>query len=199
MDLSGPQDLRTPRELHPLFFGSYDWHSCVHAYWMLARLLHLYPDMAPASEIRALFDRQITTENVAGECAFLERATARAFERPYGWAWLLKLAEGLRQLEEPRWSRTLQPIVEIFVARFHEFLPKATYPVRTGTHFNSAFALALVADYAAAADDAELAIQHGVSAIQVSNHGGRQLDGVQATVLATIFLLYEVINKLNTN
>ena len=157
MDLSGPQDLRTPRELHPLFFGSYDWHSCVHAYWMLARLLHLYPDMAPASEIRALFDRQITTENVAGECAFLERATARAFERPYGWAWLLKLAEGLRQLDEPRWSRTLQPIVEIFVARFHEFLPKATYPVRTGTHFNSAFALALVADYAAAADDAELA------------------------------------------
>jgi hypothetical protein len=157
MDLSGPQDLRTPRELHPLFFGSYDWHSCVHAYWMLARLLHLYPNMAPASDIRALFDRQITTENVAGECAFLERATARAFERPYGWAWLLKLGEGLMRLDDPRWSQTLQPLVEIFVSRFRDFLPKATYPVRAGAHFNTAFALALGADYAAAADDAEFA------------------------------------------
>ena len=103
----------------------------------------LFPDMAPAAKIRALFDRQLTGENVAGECAYLARPTARGFERPYGWAWLLKLGEGLMPLEDPRWSQTLQPLVEIFVARFKEFLPKATYPVRAGTHFNTAFALAL--------------------------------------------------------
>jgi hypothetical protein len=156
LELSGPRDLRTPRELHPLFFGSYDWHSCVHAYWMLARLLQLYPDLVPAAEIRALFDRQITRENVAGECAYLREPAARGFERPYGWAWLLKLAEGLTQLPHLRWSATLAPLVEIFVARFKEFLPKAVYPVRAGAHFNTAFALALAADYASAANDADL-------------------------------------------
>src|SRR5450432_367195 len=83
--LSGPQDARTPRELHPLFYGSYDWHSCVHDYWMLARLIRLYPDMVPATEIRALFERQITDKNVAGECAYLHGPMARGFERPYGW------------------------------------------------------------------------------------------------------------------
>ena len=84
IELSGPKDLRTPRELHPLFFGSYDWHSCVHAYWMLARLLRLFPDMAPATKIRALFDRQITKENVAGECEYL-RPAGRARLRASLW------------------------------------------------------------------------------------------------------------------
>jgi hypothetical protein len=157
LTLSGPRDLSTPSATHPLFFGSFDWHSCVHAYWMLARLLLLFPEMAPAPKIRALFDRQISAENVAGECAFLARPTARGFERPYGWAWLLKLAEALLQLDDPHWSTTLAPLVEIFVARFKEFLPKATYPVRAGAHFNTAFALALGADYAAAARNVEFA------------------------------------------
>jgi hypothetical protein len=156
LELSGPHDLRRPSELHPLFYGSYDWHSCVHAYWMLARLLQLYPDMAPAAQIRGLFDQQITRENVAGECAYLGVATARGFERPYGWAWLLKLSEGLMQLPDSRWSETLTPLAGIFVGRFKEFLPKATYPVRAGAHFNTAFALALAADYSGAAKDSEL-------------------------------------------
>ncbi len=54
--LAGPQEARTPRELHPVFFGSYDWHSCVHSYWMLARLLRRYPASDAADAIRALFD-----------------------------------------------------------------------------------------------------------------------------------------------
>jgi hypothetical protein len=103
---------------------------------MLARLLHLYPDMAPAPEVRELFGRQITSENVAGECDYLRGPAARGFERPYGWAWLLKLAEGLMQLPDLRWSAMVAPLVEIFVGRFKEFLAKATYPVRVGTHFN---------------------------------------------------------------
>ncbi len=154
--LSGPQDARTPRELHPLFYGSFDWHSCVHAYWMLARLLRLFPAMAPAAEIRTLFDRQINERNVAGECAYLGHPLARGFERPYGWGWLLKLSEALMRLPDSRWRATLAPLAEIFAARFCEFLPKATYPVRVGTHFNTAFAVALAADYAAATADGRL-------------------------------------------
>jgi hypothetical protein len=155
--MSGPSDTGTPRELHPVFYGSYDWHSCVHGYWMLARLLRLFPDMPPAADIRALFDAQLTDENIAGECAYLERPMARGFERPYGWAWALKLAAGMMQLPEPRWTTTLAPLTAIFAQRFREFLPLATYPVRVGTHFNSAFATALAADYAAAVADAPLA------------------------------------------
>ncbi|HEY3848041.1 MAG TPA: DUF2891 family protein, partial [Acetobacteraceae bacterium] len=84
--LTGHADLQTPRTLHPIFYGSFDWHSCVHGYWLLARLLRRFPALPAIAE---LFDRQITTENVAGECAYLAAPTARGFERPYGWAWLL--------------------------------------------------------------------------------------------------------------
>jgi hypothetical protein len=145
--LDGPQDVRSPRELHPVFYGSFDWHSCVHAYWMLARLLLLFPEMPPAAAIRSLFDVQLTAEAVAAECAYLNRPAARGFERPYGWAWLLKLSEAMRQLPGQPWSATLAPMTTIVAARFEDFLPKATYPVRTGTHFNTAFALALAHDH----------------------------------------------------
>ena len=154
--MSGPQDARTPRDLHPVFYGSFDWHSCVHAYWMLARLLRLFPAMAPASEIRTLFDGHLTAERVAGEVATMQHGMARGFERPYGWAWLLKLAEALPHLPDRRWSDALVPLTALFVQRFAEFLPKASYPVRVGTHFNTAFALALASDYAVGAGDAPL-------------------------------------------
>src|SRR4051812_41872674 len=132
--MDGPGDVKTPRDLHPIFYGSLDWHSCVHAYWMLARLLRLYPDMQPAAEIRALFDAQITPNAVASDCAYLLRPAARGFERPYGWAWFLKLADAMRQFPDLPWSATLAPLTAVFVARFTDFLPKATYPVRVGTH-----------------------------------------------------------------
>jgi hypothetical protein len=155
--LAGPEDARTPSALHPIFHGSYDWHSCVHGHWMLARLLRRFPEMPAAAAIRALFDAQFTADKVAGECAYLRRPTARGFKRPYGWAWLLKLAEELALQEDPRWSWTLAPLAEIFAQRFRDFLPIATYPVRVGTHFNTAFGLRMAADYAEAARDATLA------------------------------------------
>jgi hypothetical protein len=147
--MAGPDDIAGPRALHPIFYGSFDWHSCVHAYWMLARLLYLFPQMPPAARIRDLFDTQLSAGAAAGECAYLTRPAARGFERPYGWAWFLKLADALRRFPEQPWAAALSPMTRIFVARFHEFLPKATYPVRVGTHFNTAFALALAHDYAA--------------------------------------------------
>ena len=151
--LAGPQDARTPRELHPIFYGSYDWHSCVHSYWMLARLLRRYPGFAAAADIRALFDAQLTPEKVAVECAYLAAPTARGFKRPYGWGWLLKLAAELSLLDDNSWSGTIAPLAEAFAQRFRDFLPLATYPVRVGTHFNTAFGLRMAADYATATTD----------------------------------------------
>ena len=154
--LAGPADARTPSDLHPVFYGSYDWHSCVHGYWLLARLLRQFPDPPDAPAIRALFDRQLVPARVAGECAYLAAPEARGFKRPYGWAWLLKLAAELQALPEPRWAAALAPLAHMFAQRFRDFLPIAPYPVRVGTHFNTAFALRMAADYAQATDDAPL-------------------------------------------
>lgn len=154
--LAGPKDARTPRDLHPIFYGSYDWHSCVHSYWMLARLLRRFPGIASAASIRALFDEQFVPAKVAAECAYFAAPTARGFKRPYGWAWLLKLSAELSRHEDPVWAQALAPLAEVIAQRFRNFLPVATYPVRVGTHFNTAFGLRMAADYAAAVDDQAL-------------------------------------------
>lgn len=145
---AGPKDVRPPSALHPIFHGSFDWHSCVHGYWLLARLLRLHSDMKPAGEIRALFDRMLVPEKVAGECACFAGPAGRGFERPYGWAWLLAVAAELRQADTPRWGKALAPLAAVVAQNFAGFLPIAPYPVRVGTHFNTAFALRMAADYA---------------------------------------------------
>jgi len=154
--LSGPGDARTPSSLHPVFYGSFDWHSCVHSYWLLARVYRRFPREAICGEIAALFDRQLTAEKVGGECVYLAAPTARGFKRPYGWGWLLKLAAELALLGERRWSEALAPLAAVFADRFRNFLPLASYPVRVGAHPNTAFGLRMAADYAAAIEDAGL-------------------------------------------
>jgi len=155
--LEGPEDLLGPRQLHPIFFGSFDWHSCVHGYWLLMRTLRLFPDMQAAARIRALLDEMLTEAKVAGELAFLDRAYTGGFERPYGWAWLLALhAEAQRH--DAGWADALAPLAEAFAERFQSFLPKLTYPIRTGTHYNSAFAMILARDWAEANDPALAAL-----------------------------------------
>jgi hypothetical protein len=163
--LGGPGDVRSPRALHPVFFGSFDWHSCVHGWWLLARVLRRAPDVPEAPRVRALFDAGLTADGVAGEVGYLERPLAGTFERPYGWAWLLMLAAELARHEGPdgrRWAAALQPLAAAFAERLRAFLPKAAYPVRAGTHFNTAFAVALALEYAdAAGDDALGALLRG--------------------------------------
>ncbi|MFN3669503.1 MAG: DUF2891 domain-containing protein [Brevundimonas sp.] len=154
--LAGPDDVQGPRALHPIFFGSFDWHSCVHGWWTLFTLLRLHPDMAEAAAIRTLADQLFTAENVAAETAYLARPGSRGFERPYGWAWLLMLAAELDRHDDGR-GETLRPLARAFARRFTDFLPLADYPVRVGTHYNTAFALRLTLDYADAAGDAALA------------------------------------------
>ena len=107
--LTGPQDARTPRDMHPIFFGSFDWHSCVHGWWTLFTLYRLYPDMPEADAIRATADALFTPENVAGEIIYLARPEARGFERPYGWAWLLALHAELERHDGP-WAGALEPL-----------------------------------------------------------------------------------------
>jgi hypothetical protein len=124
---------------------------------MLARLLRRFPDVASAPDIRALFDTQFVPEKVAAECAYFARPTARGFKRPYGWAWLLKLATELELQSDNRWARSLAPLAEVIAQRFRDFLPRATYPVRVGTHFNTAFGLRMAADYAGIKRDDALA------------------------------------------
>jgi Protein of unknown function (DUF2891) len=154
--LTGAEDLAGPRALHPIFYGSFDWHSAVHSHWLLARVLRRFRDIDAAPAIRAWLDQAFSGENVASELAYLARPRADGFERPYGWAWLLMLQaelEAQESAEGRRWAAALRPLARAFEARFVGWLPKATYPVRVGTHGSSAFALALAHRYAAYAAD----------------------------------------------
>ncbi|QYD72126.1 DUF2891 domain-containing protein [Paraburkholderia edwinii] len=151
--LAGPQDVKSPRSLHPIFYGSFDWHSCVHGYWLVLRLIDRFPDLPEAARIVEVVDTHFTDANVAGELAYLDLPHNRGFERPYGWAWLLALAAEVEASKLPqaaRWTKSLAPLADAFVERFEEFLPKSTYPLRVGTHFNTAFALTLALDFARA-------------------------------------------------
>jgi hypothetical protein len=153
--MAGPADVRGPRDLHPIYFGSFDWHSCVHGYWTLATVLRLHPGIPEAPAIRDLFDASFTPGDVAAETAYVARPESRGFERPYGWGWLLKLQAEL-MAHDGGWAATHQPLADAFARRFRDFLPLATYPIRTGVHSSTAFALALAADYARAVGDGAL-------------------------------------------
>jgi hypothetical protein len=157
--MGGVGDVKGPKDLHPAFFGSYDWHSSVHGHWMLARLLHVFPDLPEAAEIRSVLNGHLTAENVKAEAEYFARKESKSFERPYGWAWLLKLAEEVRGWDDPdakRWSEALRPLADLVAVRYLEFFPKQTYPIRTGVHPNTAFGLAFAHDYAKAVGDHRL-------------------------------------------
>lgn len=145
--LNGDGDVLPPRTLHPIFHGSFDWHSCVHGWWQLLTLLRLYPEMAPAADIRARADEMLAPDKVAGELAYLARPGTASFERTYGWAWLLAL-HGEAGRHGAGWGAALEPLARAFAERFRAFLPKLTYAIRVGTHSNSAFSLVLAHDWA---------------------------------------------------
>jgi hypothetical protein len=152
-------EVQSPRTLHPAFYGCLDWHSSVHGHWMLARLLRLFPDLPEAGQVRAALNKNLTAPNLRAEVVYLNQANRQSFERTYGWAWLLKLAEELRGWDDPdgkTWSANLQPLVDAIVERYKRFLPRQTYPIRTGVHPNTAFGLAFALDYARTAGDREL-------------------------------------------
>ncbi|ELY5815890.1 DUF2891 domain-containing protein [Cronobacter turicensis] len=152
-------DALPPRELHPIFYGCFDWHSAVHGYWLLLRCLRLYPTLSCREEIIALFEEHITQEKVAREVEYFTAPFRASFERPYGYGWLLALAQELKASDLPqaaRWHETLAPLTQDIRARLIDYLSKLTYPIRVGTHYNTAFALALGLDYARALGDEAL-------------------------------------------
>jgi hypothetical protein len=144
--LLGDEDARPPRDLHPIFFGSFDWHSCAHGWWSLLTLRRLFPEMAEAGAIEALANASFTSEKVGAERAYLDRPLSGGFVRPYGWAWLLMLhLEAARH--EQSWGAELEPLARAFADRLRHYLHILTYPIRTGTHFNTAFALILALEW----------------------------------------------------
>ena len=157
--LNDDGDVLPPRALHPIFYGCFDWHSAVHGYWLLLRCLRLYPELPCRDEIIALIDEHLTEAIVAQVLAYFTAPFRSSFERPYGYGWLLALAQELKQSSLPQaagWHQTLSPLTQDIRARLMDYLTKLTYPIRVGTHYNTAFALALGLEYARAVDDATL-------------------------------------------
>ena len=154
--LSSPADARIPRELYPAFYGCFDWHSAVHGHWLLVRLLNTDPQTPYRGAILAALDRSFTAENIAAELAYFKAPERGGFERPYGTAWFLQLMTELRQADFPEaiaYVEALAPLETHIRDTTLVWLGKLAYPIRIGTHNQSAFAFALMLDWADATGD----------------------------------------------
>lgn len=156
--LDGDDTVVPPRQRTPAFFGCFDWHSAVHGHWTMVALLRRFPEMSSASAVRAALGNSLSPERIAAEVAFFELPRNGTFERPYGWAWLLRLAAELHGWDDPdarRWGAALAPLADHLAARTIDYLDRLSVPCREGTHQNTAFALAHVLDHARAVGDAD--------------------------------------------
>jgi hypothetical protein len=157
--LALPADIGSPQNLHPAFYGCFDWHSSVHGHWMLVKLLKTFPDLEDRDSIRTKLAEGLSAEHIRGEVAYFRRTEEKSFERTYGWAWLLKLAEELHTFDDPlarELESNLWPLTDLIVERYVDFLPKLLYPIRVGEHSNTAFGLCFAWDYAHATGDRAL-------------------------------------------
>lgn len=151
--------VQSPREMHPAFYGCFDWHSSIHGHWMLVRLIRLYPDHPRVAEIRAKLDEHLSAENLKKEADYFALKHNRSFERMYGWAWAFRLIAELQAWNDDQgnqWREHLKPLETVLVERVVDYLPKLKYPIRTGVHPDSAFALAQTLDYAKAIGNSSL-------------------------------------------
>jgi hypothetical protein len=148
-----------PRHRNPVFYGSFDWHSCVEMFWLLVRLLKTAPEDVPAGEIRDALNVRLIPEGLRAEASFMTTTHGAAIERPYGWGWALALAAEIEDWDDPdaaRWAASLQPLAEALTGNFLRWLPLATYPSRTGVHTNSAFGISRALPYADRQPDGDL-------------------------------------------
>lgn len=153
------KDARLPSEMHPVFYGCFDWHSAVHGHWMLLRLLKLYPELEISHEIRKKLNTQFTSEKLNQEALYFQLKHNKSFERMYGWAWYLRLVTELIAWEDRDgkvWRENLKPLEKIIVNRIKEYLPKLNYPIRLGIHPDTAWGLGQTLDYARVAKDIDL-------------------------------------------
>ena len=155
----GPDDLKTPRQMHPVFYGHFDWHSSVHGHWTLVRLLKMYPGAPFAAAARKVLDGRFTKEGLETEALYFRSKENRSFERMYGWAWALRLALELRGWDDPdakRWAAHFTVLENEITGLAMDYLPKLDWPVRCGFHPETAFPLGQMLDYARATGDAGL-------------------------------------------
>ena len=159
--LQNDDDVKPPRDLYPAFYGCYDWHSSVHGHWLLVRLARLYPENELSSESVIKLNISLTAENLLKESHYIRGKGRTAFERPYGIAWLLQLVSELEEWTDNksanRWRENIRPLEDILSQRVEDWLPKLTYPVRSGQHSQTAFALGLIMDWAKTTGDEDLA------------------------------------------
>jgi uncharacterized protein YneR len=154
--LSDDSDVKKPSQLHPAFYGCYTWHSSVNSHWLLVKMLAEYPDLSNRDQIIDAIDKNLTKKNIEGEVEYFKKAGRLSFERPYGWAWLLKLASELVISDTDyakKWYANLLPLIEEVKKRYYEYLPSLYYPVRHGVLDNTAFGIAFALDYAKASGD----------------------------------------------
>lgn len=157
--LENGTDLQSPKELHPAFYGCFDWHSSVHGHWSLVSLLKQFPNIDNADGLKMKLLLNISKKNIEKEVQYFQKKYNKSFERTYGWAWLLKLAEELYTWNDPvarKLEQNLQPLTDLIVKKYTEFLPKLKYPIRVGEHTNTAFGLTFFWDYANAIEDDKL-------------------------------------------
>ncbi|WP_037320826.1 DUF2891 domain-containing protein [Salegentibacter sp. Hel_I_6] len=157
--LENKEAIGEPSDLHPAFYGCFDWHSSVHAHWSMVSLLKQFPDLEKAEIIKEKLKESLTAENIQGEIAYFKRDQSDSFERTYGWAWLLKLAEEIETWNDPladEIGENLAPLTNLIANKYLEFLPKLNYPIRVGEHANTAFGLSFAYDYAIVVGNTEL-------------------------------------------
>ncbi len=157
--LNDAEELKNPKQLHPAFYGCFDWHSSVHGHWLLVTLLKEFPQLKNREEIRAKLNQQLTKANIETELAFFKTKYNQSFERTYGWNWILKLQLELETWEDEdakNWANNLRPLSDFICQGYIDFLPKLVYPIRTGDHINTAFGFTFAYDYAAYTDQKTL-------------------------------------------
>lgn len=169
--MTSSEDVGKPRDLYPAFYGCFDWHSSVHGHWLLVRILNTDPETPYRDAIIKALSQSFTPENIAGEVAYFEAPDRASFERPYGQAWFLQLMGELREADFPEaatWVETLSPLEDLIETNISAWLDKLVYPIRIGTHNQTAFAFGLMLDWADTTD--RVAFREKLSAKVLSFH-----------------------------
>ncbi len=158
--IASKKDLQMPIVHHPAFYGCFDWHSAVHGHWSLVYLMKTFPELKGREAARKMLNENLTKENILTEVDYFSlNGQTKSFERTYGWAWLLKLAEELYTWKDPdaqKWYDNLKPLTDHIAGAYISYLPKLVYPIRVGEHSNTGFGLSFAIDYAKTCGDEAL-------------------------------------------
>ena len=171
--IASEEDLQMPKVHHPAFYGCFDWHSAVHGHWSLVYLLKKFPELKEAKQARIMLDANLSEANILQEVAYFSlNGQTKSFERTYGWAWLLKLAEELHTWDDPqaqKWLKNLKPLIDYIAEAYITYLPKLVYPIRVGEHSNTGFGLSFAYDYAITTGHTSLAESIRTNALRFYN------------------------------